>query len=155
MKEQGMPPHQRLLTVFLSSLIAVFIIAAGALSADAETLVVQIRDIRNSDGKIHVALYNSAESFLVDGQVLESQTLSAQEGIVEVVFANLQPGTYAAAAFHDENSSGEFDTNFIGIPREGYGFSNGAQAGFGPPNFEDASVQLSRIVAETELLLSY
>ena len=147
-----MPPHHRLLTVFLSSLIAVFIIAAGALSADAETLVVQIRDIR---GKIHVALYNSAESFLVDGQVLESQTLSAQEGIVEVVFANLQPGTYAAAAFHDENSSGEFDTNFIGIPREGYGFSNGAQAGFGPPNFEDASVQLSRIVAETELLLSY
>ena len=150
-----MLPHHRLLTVFLSSLIAVFIIAASALPADAETLVVQIRDIRNSDGKIHVALYNSAESFLVDGQVLEWQTLSAQEGIVEVVFADLQPGTYAAVAFHDENSSGEFDTNFIGIPREGYGFSNGAQAGFGPPNFEDASVQLSRIVAETELLLSH
>ena len=150
-----MPPHRRLLTVFLPVLIAVFIILSGVLPASAETLVITIRDIRNSDGDIRIAVYNSADSFLVDGQVAASRTLSAKEGEVEVVFTNLQPGTYAAAALHDENGSGDFDTNFIGIPREGYGFSNSAQAGLGPPEFEDASVKLGRIASETELSLSY
>ncbi len=155
MKEQGMPPHRRLLTVFLPVLIAVFIILSGVLPASAETLVITIRDIRNSDGDIRIAVYNSADSFLVDGQVAASRTLSAKEGEVEVVFANLQPGTYAAAALHDENGSGDFDTNFIGIPREDYGFSNGAQAGLGSPDFEDASMRLGRITSETDLSLSY
>ncbi|MBT3170706.1 MAG: DUF2141 domain-containing protein [Rhodospirillaceae bacterium] len=150
-----MPPRRRLLTVFLSVLIAVFIIFSGALTASAETLVITVRDIRNSDGDIRISIYNSADSFLVDGQVAATQTLSAQAGDVEVVFAGLRPGTYAAAAFHDENGSGDFDTNFIGIPREGYGFSNGAEAGLGPPDFEDASVQLKHIASETDLSLSY
>ncbi len=150
-----MPAHRRLLAVFLLTVMAVFTIAAGALPAGAETLVVTVRDIRSSDGEIRIAVYNSADSFLVDGQVTASRTLSAREGDVEVVFAGLQPGTYAAAAFHDENGSGDFDTNFIGIPREGYGFSNGAEAGLGPPDFEDASVQLNNIASETDLSLSY
>lgn len=71
------------------------------------------------------------------------------------VFANLRPGIYAAAAFHDENRSGDFDTNFIGLPREGYGFSNGARALLGPPAFEDASVELVRSSAETDLPMNY
>ena len=71
------------------------------------------------------------------------------------VFANLRPGIYAAAAFQDENRSGDFDTNLIGLPREGYGFSNGARVLLGPPAFEDALVELVRSSAETVLLLNY
>jgi len=74
---------------------------------------------------------------------------------VTFVFANLWPGIYAAAAFHDENRSGDFDTNFIGLPREGYGFSNGARALLGPPAFEDASVELVRSSAEIDLPMNY
>ena len=150
-----MPPRYRLLKIFAPALLAVFLIAGGALTSYAEMLVVTVRDIRSSDGDIRISVYNSADSFLVDGQTAATRTLSAQEGDVEVVFADLMPGTYAAAAFHDENRSGDFDTNFIGIPREGYGFSNGAQARLGPPDFEAASVSLSQIGSETELSLTY
>jgi uncharacterized protein (DUF2141 family) len=150
-----MPPHRRLLTIFISTILSALIIATGFLPASAETLVVTVRDIRNSDGDIRIALYNSADNFLVDGQTAAMRTLSAQAGELEVVFADLAPGIYAAAAFHDENGSGEFDTNFLGLPREGYGFSNDAQAILGPPDFEDAAVQLVSTVSETELSLSY
>ena len=121
----------------------------------ADTLVVTVRDIRSNEGDIRIALYNSADNFLVDGRTAATQSLSAQEGAVTFVFANLRPGIYVAVAFHDENRSGDFDTNFIRLPREGYGFSNGARALLGPPVFEDASVELVRSSAETDLPMNY
>jgi len=43
-------------------------------------------------------------------------------------------GKYAVSVFHDENSNGKLDTNFLGIPREGVGASNNAKGHFGPRN---------------------
>lgn len=43
------------------------------------------------------------------------------------------------AVVHDENTNGKLDTNWIGIPAEGYGFSNDAKALLGAPSFSDAS----------------
>ncbi|MDA0229868.1 MAG: DUF2141 domain-containing protein [Proteobacteria bacterium] len=150
-----MTPGRRLLSIFALLLTAIFLISATMHSARADSLVVTVRDIRSDVGEIRIALYSSADNFLVDGRTAATQSLSARRGDVKVVFANLRPGTYAAAAFHDENQSGDFDTNFIGVPREGYEFSNGAVAALGPPDFEDASVKLVRITAETDLLLNY
>ena len=54
-------------------------------------------------------------------------------------FADIPPGTYALAVIHDENSNGKLDTNWLGIPTEGYGFSNDAKALLGAPSFAAAS----------------
>jgi uncharacterized protein (DUF2141 family) len=40
--------------------------------------------------------------------------------------------------FHDANENGELDTNFLGLPKEAYAFSNNAKVTFGPPKFEKA-----------------
>ena len=48
------------------------------------------------------------------------------------------PGTYAVKLHIDENENGELDTNFLGIPKEQFGFSNNAKA-LGIPKFEAAS----------------
>jgi uncharacterized protein (DUF2141 family) len=34
------------------------------------------------------------------------------------------------------------DTNFLGIPKEQFGFSNDARGTLGPPDFESASFEL-------------
>lgn len=54
-------------------------------------------------------------------------------------FAQIAPGTYALAVIHDENLNGKLDANWLGIPSEGYGFSNDARAALGPPSFSAAS----------------
>ncbi len=54
----------------------------------------------------------------------------------------VEPGTYALALLHDENGNGEMDSNFLGLPQEGYGFSNDAKVFLGPPSFEAASFKL-------------
>jgi uncharacterized protein (DUF2141 family) len=43
---------------------------------------------------------------------------------VTYIFRGVKPGTYGLSVIHDENDNGKFDTNFLGIPKEGWGFSN-------------------------------
>jgi uncharacterized protein (DUF2141 family) len=53
-------------------------------------------------------------------------------------------GAYAVAAHHDANSNGRMDSNFIGIPKEGYGISNDARSRFSAPKFAAARVSIAR-----------
>jgi uncharacterized protein (DUF2141 family) len=54
-------------------------------------------------------------------------------------FEDIPPGTYAMAVIHDENMNGKLDTHLLGIPKEGFGFSNDAKGFFGAPSFSAAS----------------
>ena len=67
----------------------------------------------------------------------------------------LQPGRYAIAVHHDENDNKEMDLGLLGIPKEGYGFSNNARVIFGPPVFDAASFDVASEKTEIVLNLNY
>ena len=54
--------------------------------------------------------------------------------VTTACFALTAPGYYAVALFHDENGDHHLNTNALGIPTEGYGFSNNPTLYFGPPD---------------------
>ena len=129
-------------------------ILALTTSAEAADLSVVVKPVRSDHGHISVAVYDNSMNFLMKGRQIASADVSPVVDSTTIVFMGLTPGNYAVAAFHDENDSGEFDTNFLGIPEEGYGFSNGAEAFLGPPSFAAALVVVERS-AWTEIKLSY
>lgn len=51
-------------------------------------------------------------------------------------------GKVAIRLFHDTNANGELDTNLLGIPKEGYGFSQNPKVR-GPASFEDAAFEVN------------
>jgi len=53
-------------------------------------------------------------------------------------------GTYAIALYHDENDNNRCDRNFLGIPREGFGFSNNIKPYFSAPSFKACKFYVSR-----------
>ena len=65
--------------------------------------------------------------------------LKIQEAQARCDFENIPPGKYAIAVIHDENMNGKLDANWLGIPKEGYGFSNTAKGVVGAPLFSAAS----------------
>lgn len=138
-------------TLALAGALLVFGLAGAAEAAD---LTVTVRHVRSAEGIITLSVFDSEQTFLGDDTELASIDVQANQGDVPVVFKDLPPGHYAVAAFHDENASGEIDTNFLGIPTEGFGFSNGAKAFLGPPEFRDAAVPVET-KAETKLDMSY
>ena len=61
-------------------------------------------------------------------------------------FKNLSEGDYAIKLYHDENDNGLLDTNLVGLPSEGYGFSNNAGR-YGPASYEVAKFAVSQDVS--------
>jgi len=70
-------------------------------------------------------------------------------------FEDIPPGTYAITVIHDENTDGKLDTNWLGIPKEGYGFSNDVKALLGAPPFSAASFQYDGGTLELTISLHY
>ena len=60
-----------------------------------------------------------------------------------VVLTNLDPGQYTIILFHDENGNGKLDKNALGVPTEPYGFSNNVRGFLGPPDFEEAIMEVN------------
>jgi uncharacterized protein (DUF2141 family) len=101
---------------------------------------VKILNIRNSTGTVDCALFESPVGFPIE--FLRSATnvmvIKVRKAQARCDFEDIPPGTYAIAVIHDENSNGKLDTNWLGVPTEGYGFSNDAKAFLGAPAFSAA-----------------
>jgi uncharacterized protein (DUF2141 family) len=110
-------------------------------SSSCPGIHVQILNIRNSTGTVDCALFDAPEGFPIE--VLRSATnvmvIKVRHTQARCDFEDIPPGTYALAVIHDENSNGKLDTNWLGIPTEGYGFSNDVKGSLGAPSFEAAS----------------
>jgi uncharacterized protein (DUF2141 family) len=126
-------------------LIAVLVFAnlpdVGFAEPDCPGIHVKILDIRNSTGTVACALFESPAGF--PSEFLHSATnvmiIKIRKAQARCDFMDIPPGTYAMVVIHDENMNGKLDTNALGIPKEGYGFSNDARKWLGTPSFSDAS----------------
>tara|TARA_B100000767_G_C19765735_1_gene537406 strand:- start:1756 stop:2178 length:423 start_codon:yes stop_codon:yes gene_type:complete len=102
-------------------------------------LTVQISNIKNNNGLIQLGLYNDASKFPMVGRTFRMVRVKTKENQKLYTFKNLPKGTYALAIYHDENANKTCDTNFFGIPKEAYAFSNGIRPRFSAPSFGSCS----------------
>jgi uncharacterized protein (DUF2141 family) len=121
------------------------------------TVLVEIGGLRNTNGRVNVSLFAGADGFPQDtAAVFKSATLQVTAGReVAVRFDDLSFGDYAVAVLHDENGNGVMDTGFLGIPSEGFGFSNNPRPGFGPPSFQSCKFGLDRHEVTVRLEVRY
>lgn len=135
-----------------AALFLVFGSGVSSLSAEEQTpteptatVAVTLADIESDEGLIVVSVYSGSDGWLSEeGKVLE-QRWPVRGQVVDGQFAlelELPVGEYGLACYHDLNSNGKMDTNFIGIPKEPAVMSNNAPARFGPPKYKDAKFQL-------------
>ena len=65
------------------------------------------------------------------------------------------PGVYAVALYHDENANQKFDRTGIGLPAEGYGFSNNPGTLAGLPSFRSVRLGVARSGLTTRITMKY
>ena len=100
-------------------------------------------ELRSDEGQVLVALFAGPDGFPSKQHAFAWRVVPARDAGATAVFGEVPAGPVAVAIVHDENGNGRLDTSFIGMPKEGYGFSRGARGRFGPPDFEDASLDLA------------
>ncbi len=119
-------------------------------------LLVHVIGLRNDHGDVRCSLFSPTQGFPDDA---ENQATTVTAPIINrtatCAFAGINPGVYAIVLFHDENGDGKFNRNWIGLPEEGYGFSNNARVYLRPPSFSAASFSFSGGVFDTEVKVRY
>ena len=125
--------------MFFRKFFGCALVCALGAHAVAATVEVRVSGVTAGKGKVNVALCDK-ERFLKQCGYSGSAPARAAETVVTL--KDVPAGTWAVLAYQDENENNELDRNFIGIPKENYGFSRDARGKFGPPGFEDAAIEV-------------
>ena len=108
------------------------------------TIVAKVFGFESAEGNLEITLYNTEKGFpeeleySVETKVVEVKS----KDVVVVKFSDLPMGDYAIAGHHDANGNGEMDYNWIGIPKEGYCFSNDVKPVLSAPSYKSAMFDL-------------
>jgi uncharacterized protein (DUF2141 family) len=124
-------------TLFFAALLSAFAAHAGELKLELEGKGM-------AGNQIRVAVYsaNAPEQFPSDDKFFRGIVKEATEDRLTVLITDLPAGKYAVAAYVDNNRNGRQDKNFLGVPKEIYGFSNDVRGLFGPPDFAAAAFDI-------------
>jgi uncharacterized protein (DUF2141 family) len=124
--------------------------------ASAVRLQVAVEGVRSSDGLIAVTLYaDDPRRFLARRGSLYVGRVPARAGTTRVCIHLPGPGTYGLAVYHDADANRSFNRSGLGLPAEGYGFSNNAPAIFGLPSFRSVRLAVPRTSMGTAIRLRY
>ena len=99
------------------------------------TVAVTVTGVASEEGKLYVGFYTVPENF-PQHKKRDFRKEAAPKAEQTVMFEDVKPGEYAIAVLHDRNGNDELDTNFLGMPKEPYGFSNNVRPAFSAPAFE-------------------
>ena len=116
-------------------------------AAGEGSVLITIEGLASTKGLIYISLYLTSDGFPAERNLAFGERSVAanlvSNGSVMVSFPSVPAGSFAVSVLHDEDADGEMDTNFLGIPKEDYGFSRNPKSRFGPPPFEKAALNLA------------
>ncbi|HVR90144.1 MAG TPA: DUF2141 domain-containing protein [Novosphingobium sp.] len=130
---------------------------AGCTGPASQTwLNVVVNGVRSGDGLVAVTLYpDNSRKFLVRHGSMYVGRVDAAAGTTRACIFVPQPGVYAIAVYHDTNANQSFDRTGIGLPAEGYGFSNNPATIAGLPSFRSVRLNVPRAGLTTRIQMKY
>lgn len=109
-------------------------------------VVLAVTNLRSGDGHLAVSVFSESNrsAFPGEAEKADQKHYVKLDGrtALEIPLEGLSPGVYGIALLHDENSDGKLNTNWLGIPKEGFGFSNNPGVYVGAPSFEKVKVKV-------------
>jgi uncharacterized protein (DUF2141 family) len=106
--------------------------------------------LKSDKGMLKIALDNSKEGYEKE-KSLKYDHVSIKNKKASFTFEDLPFGDYVVKVYHDANNNNKMDTNFLGAPKEAYGFSNNVRGIFGPPDYEDVKFSLDKKMLSLEI----
>lgn len=134
------------------------ILMAVLTSVNGAALTLKFSELRNGKGFLAISVFSKEQrsAFPGDGNKATRTFYLNIEGQKELTLEveDLPPDIYAIAVMHDEDGDKKLKTNFLGIPQEGFGFSNNPKVLFGAPAFSRAEFEYPK-TRELEIFIKY
>ena len=117
------------------------IIGCASFTCLAADLTVELDGLRPGTGLVQLAVVNGPDGWDDKAGPVAADGAPVNAATASFTFKDLPAGRYAVKVINDENGNGKFDTNVVGMPLEGYGFSNSPQV-MRKPTFDEAAFDL-------------
>jgi len=125
------------MTILCKNLIC-FILLITSTGISGQTLDIRIKNIKKTGGKICIAIFANESEFRTEKPCEEYKYDKKEKESDEFsVKIPIRSGQFGVSVLHDANCNGKMDYNIIGIPREGFGFSDFFHRGILKPHFDD------------------
>jgi uncharacterized protein (DUF2141 family) len=130
---------------------------AGCLGEPSNTwLNVSVEGLRNGNGLVTIAVYpDDSRQFLAKGGTLKNNRFNAAAPVTRACVFVPKPGVYAIAVYHDEDGSRKLNRSGLGLPAEGYGFSNNPGTLAGLPAFRSVRLNVPKSGLTTHIKMKY
>lgn len=117
---------------------------------------VEVTNVKSSSGIIAVTVYaDDSSRFLAKKGSLDVVRFPAKAGTFRGCVKLPKNGVYAFAVYHDADGSRKLNRTGIGMPAEGFGFSNNPSTLAGIPAFRSVRVNVSKPGLATRINLTY
>ncbi|WP_341527607.1 DUF2141 domain-containing protein [Nostoc sp. UHCC 0302] len=138
------------LSLFRHLFFATLVSISFAKTVNAEptaTLTVTVNGIHHQKGEVCFRVFGDERGFpLGNTSEVQSGCAKITGNSVKKVFSGLKPGAYAVAVVDDQNGDRKLNSDFFGIPKEGFGISKNPTVSIvtGTPKFRDASFVVNK-----------
>lgn len=119
-----------------------------------EPLSITIKNIKHTSAKVFIAVTTKTPNFPDDQKIVKGFEIDPK-GLKEisVIINDLPHGEYAITTFQDIDGDKKLSTNFLGAPKEPFGFSNNFKPRFKGPQWSDCSFQYNTKNSKQEISL--
>lgn len=107
--------------------------------------LIQLSELRSNEGNIIVAIFDNEKSFVDEKPKMHKtfKKTKVKNGRLNLRF-DIPDGSYGITIVDDENKNGDLDYNFLGMPTEGFGFSDYYHTGLTKPSLDDFRIQVEK-----------
>ena len=121
----------------MKTILMLFGLISTLLPPNNPQLTIKITNIEKVKGEIKIGIFNSGTNFLKEGAAIKNYSVKVENNTALLTIKDLPKGEYAITMYHDQNSDNECNRNFIGIPKEPYGFSNNVKPKMSAPKYDE------------------
>ena len=125
-------------------LLLCFSLLTSFVNNENPQLTIEIQNIDILEGNIRIGVFNTSEKFLKEGLSFKNYVIAVKNTTVTIIIDDLPKGEYAFLLYHDKNSDGKLNQNFLGIPKEPFGFSNNVRPKIAKPTFDECKFLLEK-----------
>lgn len=130
---------------FVFLLICLAFVSIQNLKGQALTskIIIEVVGLKNTDGQIMISINRGPDGWpeenFIEQRFIEDFTAPNHT----IIFENMPYGNYAVGVLHDKDKSGEMTSNFIGMPKEAFGFTRDYNVVFRAPKYEEANFEVA------------
>lgn len=139
------------------NIIALSVALISTATATAQdNVTMNITHLRSDKGYVIVQVFTTQQGFKDSKPVAKFKYAKkdAVKGALTVK-CTLKPGTYGLALLDDENANGKMDNNMVGMPKEGFGFSDYYHTGMSRPTLNDFKIEVKDAPIRTTMKVRY